>query len=115
MEAQVCDIPYTSDARETMATPEDCPMVQIPEKDRRKWHINKSVEPATIITAVVALAAFIWWAMGQEGRMTKEEQATIRHDKEIVEIKENAKADRAEIKQDIKEILKKLDEGKSRR
>lgn len=77
-----------------MSVPKDCPNHEscaAIEQDRRHWHLDRSFSIGHILTTLVALCSFIYWAMKQESRLTALEQ----HDIQLAEADKSVRAEMA--------------------
>lgn len=72
------------------------------ELDKRRFHFDTTVNIAHILTTLAAIGAVLSW--GHDIKAT-----VMRHDAEIADIKTNAKEDRAFIREELREINRKMD------
>lgn len=93
---------------------ETCPVAQS-DRQRRGWHIKREIDLGFISVSVLMLAGLFVWAMSQERRLNTEENATVYTNKEIRELKEAVARDKAETRDDIKDIKRILEDIRNSR
>lgn len=85
------------------------------EKDRSHWHLDRSFSIGHIITTVVALFSFIYWAMKQEARLTTLEQHDIQLAEMDKQIKNEVATGNTHVSKRLDRIEDKLDKVLERR
>lgn len=95
--------------------PENCPngeaCISTAVKDQRTWHFDKSVSMGHIVTTIVALCSFVYWAMKQENRLTKLEDHAIVSAKADESQDQERKQLRTEIREELREIRRLVERG----
>lgn len=84
-------------------------------EDQRSWHLDKSVSIGHIVTTLVAVGAFVAWAMRQENRIATVETITKQNTLSIEVEKADRKDLKNEIRAELREIRALLEEMRRRR
>lgn len=99
--------------------PKDCPneeaCVSMANDASKKWHFEKSVSMGHIVTTLVALISFVYWAMKQEGRLSRLEEHSIIAAKADEDQNKERLALRQEIREELREIRRLIERGQGLR
>lgn len=95
-----------------MTPPDGCPekdqcelgSLSALKQDHMKWHLSREVSITHLVTTVLALAAFVAWAMKQEARIVRLEE----HSVAMLKADEEGIKDRKELRLEIREELKEI-------
>jgi len=85
-------------------------MLTLPEAERRKLHFNRGINLDTILMLLTMLAGSIWWAMGQNDRVTKNTSDIQKNSADIIDLRDQNKAQDFESNRRQDQILAVLNE-----